>query len=602
MVKPSSSSIQTGSGDVTRTPTSRPQVDGTQGIVSAGHHLTAVSAMRMLLSGGNAFDAAAAAGFTAAVVEPTASYTLATEASIMLYHAGSRQLRALSAQGVAPGGATVGFFKKRGLDKIPTGPGANAELSFTVPGAVDGFLTMLSTYGTKTLGEAAESAIDYAVRGFPMYRYMGEVLENPAHMDQFRVYPPGGAAVFYPGGDPPQVGELLVQEQLGNTIQSMVMAEQSAGGDRIAGLHAARDMFYSGDIARTIVECSNRVGGFLSLDDLAGYRAKFETPLTTTFMGHEIYGQSTWSQGAVVLQALSMLEHFDLRAMGHNSPVYVHVVTEALKLAFADREAYYGDPDYTTVPIEGLLSKQYASERAQLISWEKASPELPQAGDPWRYGNGSGMPRSNNVPLGAATSSAEGHQEGTTHFAVIDCEGNMVCVTPSGGSFTKSVFFPELGFALSTRSEMFFVDEEHPNGLRPGKRPRTTLVSYIVSKDGQPVMTSGCPGGDFQVQANLQQILNVLVFGMGPQQAVEAPRFGTQSIINSFYPRVYLPGQLAVDPGISDEVRSRLQALSHKVVEADSCGMGAVVTQRDPETGALTAGADPRRATYAIGW
>ena len=589
--------------DITNTPTSRPAVDGTQGIVSAGHHLTAISAMRMLLSGGNAFDAAVAAGFTAAVVEPTASYTLATEASIMLYRAGTRQVRALSAQGVAPGGATVEFFKARGLDKIPTGPGANAELSFTVPGAVDGFLTMLETYGTKTLGEAAESAIDYAHRGFPMYPYMRGILENPAHMEQFKVYPPGGADVFYPGGDPPRVGELLVQEQLGDTIRKMVAAEHSAGGDRIAGLRAAREMFYRGDIARTIVECSNRVGGLLSLDDLAGYRAKFEDPITTTFMGYEVCAQSTWSQGAVVLQALNMLENFDLRAMGHNSPEYIHILTEALKLAFADREMYYGDPDYTSVPVEGLLSKQYAAERARIISWEKACPELPQAGDPWRYENGAGASRS-NAPLSMVTAQdgAEGHQEGTTHFAVIDREGNMVCVTPSGGGFTKSVFFPELGFALSTRSEMFFLDEEHPNGLRPGKRPRTTLVSYIVCRDGQPVMTSGCPGGDFQVQANLQQILNVLAFGMGPQQAVEAPRFGTQSIINSFYPRVYLPGQLAVDPGIPDEVRSRLEALGHKVVEADSCGMGAVVTQRDPETGALTAGADPRRATYAIGW
>lgn len=462
---------------------------------------------------------------------------------------------------------------------------------------------MLETYGTKTLGEAAESAIDYAHRGFPMYPYMRGILENPAHMEQFKVYPPGGADVFYPGGDPPRVGELLVQEQLGDTIRKMVAAEHSAGGDRIAGLRAAREMFYRGDIARTIVECSNRVGGLLSLDDLAGYRAKFEDPITTTFMGYEVCAQSTWSQGAVVLQALNMLENFDLRAMGHNSPEYIHILTEALKLAFADREMYYGDPDYTSVPVEGLLSKQYAAERARIISWEKACPELPQAGDPWRYENGAGASRS-NAPLSMVTAQdgAEGHQEGTTHFAVIDREGNMVCVTPSGGGFTKSVFFPELGFALSTRSEMFFLDEEHPNGLRPGKRPRTTLVSYIVCRDGQPVMTSGCPGGDFQVQANLQQILNVLAFGMGPQQAVEAPRFGTQSIINSFYPRVYLPGQLAVDPGIPDEVRSRLEALGHKVVEADSCGMGAVVTQRDPETGALTAGADPRRATYAIGW
>ena len=482
----------------------------------------------------------------------------------------------------------------------------NAELSFTVPGAVDGFITMLETYGTRTLAEVAAPAIDYACRGFPMYRYMRQALENPLQMERFRAYPPGGAEVFYPGGEAHKVGELLIQEQLGKTMRKMVQAEYGAGDHRTAGLRAAREAFYSGDIARTLVECSNRVGGLLSLDDLAGYRAKFEEPLKTTFMGYEVCAQSTWTQAAVALQALNMLAHFDLRAMGHNSPEYIHTVIEALKLAFADREMYYGDPEFGSVPVDGLLSKEYAAARVRQISSESACPELPPAGDPWHYAKGvPGLPPSSATVGAATTTTTDGpydHKEGTTHFTVIDREGNIVCVTPSGGAFIKSVFFPELGCALSTRSEMFFLEEGHPNGLQPGKRPRTTLVNYMVCKDGRPIMTSGCPGGDYQAQANLQQILNVLVFGMDPQQAVEAPRFGTQSIINSFYPRVYLPGQLNVDPGISAEVRSRLEALGHKVVEADACGRGAVVTLRNPETGVLSAGADPRRPTYAIGW
>ncbi len=590
--------------------TGRPVVQGSHGVVSAGHSLTAMSAMRMLLSGGNAFDAAAAAGVTAAVVEPIASYSLAAEGSIMVYHAASRQLRVLSGQGVAAGGATVSLFKERGLDKIPTGPGPNAELSFTVPGVMDAFITMLETYGTRTLGEAIAPAIDYADRGFPMYELMRDRLQSSLTIQQFRRYPPGGMDVFYPGGQPYEVGQLLVQKQLATTMKKMVQAECDAAGHRLAGLQAAREMFYQGDIARTIVQCSERVGGLLGLDDLASYRARYEEPLKTTFMGHEICAQSTWTQGATLLQVLNMLEHFDLRAMGHNSSQYIHTITEAFKLAFADRERYYGDPNFASVPIDGLLSKEYAAARARLIRSDRAYPELPEPGDPWRFSNhgatapGAGKATGATRRVSPTLTPGDGGdtRDGTTHFAIIDRDGNMVCATPSGGVFAKSVFFPELGCALSTRSEMFFLDEEHPNGLRPGKRPRTTLVNYMVCKDGQPIMTIGCPGGDNQAQADLQLILNVLVFGMDPQEAVEAPRFACWSMVNSFYPRAYLPGQLNVEPGIPGDVCSKLASLGHKVVEVDTCGSGAIVTQRDPDTGALSASGDPRKTTYAIGW
>ena len=583
----------------------RPVVRGTQGIVSSGHYLTSMSGMRMLLSGGNAFDAAVAAGFTAAVTEPMASFSLATEGVFLMYHAASGRVQTLSGQGVAPGRATIELFKEKGLDKIPTGPGPNAELSFTVPGIVDAFILILETYGTKTLGEVIAPAIDYAQDGFPMYELMyTRLLQRPVPLDQFKLYHPGGMDIFYPGGTVPGVGQLLLQKQLAATMAKLAQAESDAGGDRLAGLRAAREVFHRGDIARTIVECSERVGGLLSLDDLAGYRAKFEEPIRTTFMGHEIYTQSTWTQGAVLLQALSILEHFDLRSMGHNSPQYIHTVAEALKLAFADREGYYGDPDYAEVPVDGLLSKEYAAARAKLIQHNAAYPELPQAGDPWRYVNGAARSIASTAVVGTPQSGdMDGHDNGdTTHFAVIDQEGNMVCATASGGVFYKSVFFPELGCTLSTRSEMFYLDPEHPNGLQPGKRPRTTLVNYMVYKDGQPVMTIGCPGGDRQAQADLQLVLNALIFGMDPQQAVEAPRFSSLSFPNSFYPRTYLPGRLAVEPGIPDDVRSRLGSLGHEVVEVDVCGSGAIVTQRDLRNQTLSAGGDPRKPTYAIGW
>jgi gamma-glutamyltranspeptidase / glutathione hydrolase len=295
-----------------------------------------------------------------------------------------------------------------------------------------------------------------------------------------------------------------------------------------------------------------------------------------------------------------MLATFDLRGLGHNSARYIHVVSEALKLAFADRERYYGDHEDALASIGDLLAPAYLQERAALIRSDRAAPEAPAPGDPWRRG---GAPRSAGVTAGVRTPGvSSAAADGTTHIAAIDREGNMICLTPSGGVFRKSAFAPELGCTLSTRSEMFVLEDDHPNGLVPGKRPRTTLVSYLICEGGVPTMTVGCPGGDDQSQADLQLVLNLLVFGMNPQQAVEAPRFSTQTLVNSFYPRVYKPGQLNVEPGIPERTRAELSGLGHEVTEMGACGIGAVVTRRDPQTGVLSAGADPRRPTYALAW
>jgi gamma-glutamyltranspeptidase/glutathione hydrolase len=579
--------------------TTRPVVAGTQGVVVAGHPLVSMAGMRMLLAGGNAFDAAVAAGFAAAVVEPTASYTLCGECVALVHDARSGETLALSGQGTAPAAATIGFFRERGLDRIPTGPGPDAHLSFTVPGAVDGYLTLLETRGTKTLGDVLAPALQYAAHGFPMYEYMHRLLAVPESRSQFDLYPPGGTAVFYPGGRPPAIGDLFVQPALAGTLGRLVEAEARSRGHRASGIAAARERFYRGDVAAAIGAFSERVGGLLRADDLAGYRARLEAPISMTFAGREILGQSAWTQGPVLMQALGMLEAFDLRALGHNSASYIHVVAEALKLAFADRERYYGDAP--GVPIAELLAPAYARERAALIRTDRAAPELPRPGDPSRNGGaerGLAAPRAAVADAGALSSAADG----TTHIAALDREGNMICLTPSGGVFRKSAFAPELGCTLSTRSEMFVLEEGHPNALAAGKRPRTTLVSYLISEGGVPTVTVGCPGGDDQAQADLQLILNVLVFGMNPQQAVEAPRFSTQTLVNSFYPRVYWPGQLNVEPGISERTRAELRALGHAVTETGACGIGAVVTRRDPETGVLSAGADPRRPTYALAW
>jgi gamma-glutamyltranspeptidase/glutathione hydrolase len=550
--------------------------------------------MRMLLAGGNAFDAVVAAGFAAAVVEPTASYTLCGECAALVHDARAHETVAISGQGVAAALATIPFFRGRGLDRIPTGPGKDAPLSFTVPGAVDAYLTLLETYGTRTVAEVLAPAVSYAERGFPMYEYMHRMLSIPETASQFDLFPPGGKDVFYPGGRAPRVGELLVQPALAGTLRRLVDASATARGHRADGIAAARARFYRGDIAATIGAFSERVGGLLRASDLAGYRTRLEPPLRFTFAGREIVGQGAWTQGPVLMQALGMLSTFDLRAMGHNSARYIHVVSEALKLAFSDRERHYGDSP--GVPLAELLSPGYLRERAALIRLDRAAPEAPPPGDPRRHGAGAGVTAraSDAVPAPAI--------DGTTHIAAIDRDGNMICLTPSGGVFRKSVFAPELGCTLSTRSEMFVLEEGHPNALAPGKRPRTTLVSYMICEDGVPTTTVGCPGGDDQSQADLQLILNVLLFGMNPQQAVEAPRFATQTLVNSFYPRVYLPGQLNVESGIPASVRSELASLGHTVSEIGACGIGAVVTRRDPATGVLSAGADPRRPTYALAW
>ncbi len=588
-------------GNSARQTTGRPVVYGTQGVISSGHYLTSMAGMRMLLSGGNAFDAVAAAGFAAAVTEPIASYSLAAEGVFMLYHAESGDLLSLSGQGSAPNRATVDWYRSQGLSEIPTGPGPLAHLSFTVPGVVAAYVSLLERYGSKTVGEILEPAIHYAERGIPNYEYMLERIDSPGTRSQFEQYPPGGLDVFYDDGRVPAPGSPLVQKSLGLILRKLAEAESAAGGHRANGVRAARDCFYTGEIARIIADCSERVGGVLDMESLAAYEARYETPIKTSYLGHEVHGQSAWTQGAVLMQALDILENFDLRAMGHNSAAYIHTVSQAVNLAFADREAYYGDPEFAVVPMDGLLSKSYASERAALVDARRAMRELPPPGDPWRYSAMSGV-RAQARELVASAGDGGGSDSGTTHISSIDRNGNMVCATPSGGAFGKSVFFPELGCALSTRIEMFNFEDGHPNRLEPGKRPRTTLVNYIVSRDGVPVMTVGCPGGDHQAQANMQLVLNSLLWGMNPQEAVEAPRFASQGVTNSFYPHTYYPGQLGVEPGISRSALDELRAMGHDIVTVASAGMGATVSTRDPHTGTLASSGDPRRACYALAW
>ena len=585
-------------GDVAWPETGRPVIRSTQGVISSGHYLTSMAGMRMLVSGGNAFDALVAAGFAAAVVEPIASYSLAAEGVFMLYNCASGDLLSLSGQGGAPAAATAEFYRSRGHERIPTGPGLDAPLSFTQPGIVDAFIAMLERFGTMDLADVLAPAISYAEDGIPHYEYMLERLKSLSGQEQFDNFPPGGWDVFYENRQVPKPGSLMVQSGLANTLQTMRDAALAASS-RADGLRAARDAFYRGPIAKSIVKSVENVGGILSLEDLANYQSEFAAPVGARFNGHEIHGQNTWTQGPMLMQTLNVLERCDLKSMGHNSPAYIHTVAEALKLSFGDREAFYGDPNFVQVPLDGLLAKEYAAERGQLIDPEGAYPAQRAPGNPWKYSRLSGRTAA-PVMAAPANGPDPSADDGTTHVSVLDRQGNLVCGTISGGSFSKSVFFPEVGCCLSTRIEMFNCEPGHPNVVEPGKRPRTTLVNYIVSKDGSPVMTVGCPGGDNQVQANVQLILNSLVFGMDPQEAVEAPRFATASHVNSFYPHVYYPGQLDLEPGIPESTADALRALGHRIHRTANCGLGATVSARDLATGSLSTGADPRRACYAL--
>ncbi|RPJ37567.1 MAG: hypothetical protein EHM35_06275, partial [Planctomycetaceae bacterium] len=359
----------------------RPVMSGFHVMATAGTPLTTAAAIRVLSRGGNAIDAGVAAAVAAAVLEPTASYSLPTEVVGLIYDAKRKQVVALNGQGSAPGNMTIEFFQSRGKRLIPVGPGADSPLSFTLPGTIDAWAIAVERYGRLSLGEVFEPAIDYAENGFPMYRYMSLLLKSPEIARQFEFFPQG-AAYFRPSGRPPEPGERFIQKDLARVLKTMVLAEERARGQgRSAGLQAGRDAFYRGDIARSIVKFSEQVGGLLTLDDFATYHSRLEAPVKTTYRGIEVYGHHTWSQSATLMQALNILEGFDLRSLGHNSLAYIHVVTEALKLAMADRERYYGDPDFVQVPLEVLLSKAYAAERRKLIDLNKAAPEMPPYGD-----------------------------------------------------------------------------------------------------------------------------------------------------------------------------------------------------------------------------
>lgn len=572
----------------------RPVFMGTHGVVVAGHYLGAMAGQKMFEVGGNAIDAGVAASFALAVLEPT-HYSIGGEAPILIYHAKSNKVVALSGQGQAPKAATIQYFRELGLDLIP----GDGLLPATVPAVVGTLATALAYFGTLSLGRVLAPAIELAADGFPVYPRLRSFIAKDA--ERFRREWPSTAAIFLPGGEVPDIGTILRQPELAVTLQSLADAEAyylKKGSGRQEAILAAADTFYTGDIARKLVAfCQSNAfpdasgkehRGLLTIDDFTAYRTRIEEPVMVNYRGYQVYKCGPWTQGPVFLQQLNILEGYDLVSMGHNSAQSIHTVIEAAKLAFSDRERYYGDPLFVNVPLDMLLSKEYAAERRKMIDQQRASLAY----------------RDGDVPALVSQPKVDAEAGDTTHVDAIDAEGNMIAATPSGGWIRSSPIVPGLGFPLGTRLQMFWLDERHPNGLQPGKRPRTTLTPTLVMKDGYPCMVFGTPGGDSQDQWTLQFFLNVVDFGMNVQEAIEAPNFYSKHFPSSFYPRQAFPGQVAMEERIPEVVRQQLTAMGHRIrLEGPWSGGCVSAIRYHPETGIIAAGASPREEkVYAVGW
>ena len=580
----------------------RPYVMGTRGVVVSGHHQASDAGLDMLKAGGNAIDAGVATVFAQAVTEFD-RFGLGGEVPILIHNAADGRVVAVNGQGQAPRKATPEWFRAKGIAAIP----GDCFLSAPVPAVVGSLIAALREFGTMTLGEVLGPAIRLADEGFAVFpSYLDNLRRVQGRM---RAEWPTSAQVFLPGGELPKVGDLLLQQDLARTLRRLVEAEQAAASaGRDAGLQAAHDLFYSGELASEIVQfqknfqCTDANGltstGLLEVEDFAAFRPAIEEPARTSYRGVEVYKVGFWSQGPVLLQTLNLLEGYDLKSLGHNSPSYLHLLAEAMKLAFADREWYYADPDFVGVPEHGLLSKQYAAQRRELIDLESPALKL-RPGNPYPFHNEQVAHVS--VP---ASVTFRPDPPGTTGTRVADADGNVFSATPSGGWYSTSPIIEGLGFVLGTRCQSFFLEEDRANSLEPGKRPRTTLTPTLAMKDGEPFMAWGTPGGDAQDQVNLQFLLNVLEFGMDIQSALDAPLIQILDFPPSFFPRQTQPGVMRVESRMAQGTVDALAAMGHTVLNAGPWSIGdATALMLDRQRGVLYGAAGPRRdKSYALAW
>jgi gamma-glutamyltranspeptidase/glutathione hydrolase len=556
-------------------------------MVSAGHYSAAHAGFQILEAGGNAIDAGVAAGIAVSVLQ-TDRVNFAGVAPIMMYLAEQRKVVNIDGLGTWPKAASIDYFRREHGGAMPPG-----ILRTVMPAAPAAWIKVLTEYGTMSFGEVASAAIRLTRDGFAMHGFMADYIRD--HEDSYRRWP-SSAAVFLPEGRPPRVGELFRQKELSATIQYMVdeeTAHRSKG--REAGLRAARDAFYRGDIAQKIAKYHRENGGWVTADDLAAYEVRVEPTITTRYRDVELHACGPWTQGPVLPQALNVLADVDLKAMGHNSPAYIHHLTEALKLAFADRQRYYGDPRFVDVPLDVLLSRDYAAARRKLIRRDEAWAELPPAGNVKDFAAAR--------PLPQPTPGEPAPLADTSYACVIDERGNAFSTTPSDGSSATPVI-PGTGLCPSSRGSQSWTDPEHPAALAPGKRPRLTPNPALALKDGKVYMPFGSPGNDIQPQAMLQVFLNVVLWEMEPQAAVEAPRFATYSFPSSSEPHAYHPGRLNLESRIDAGTVNALAKLGHKVAPWSEIEWraGAVCAIRvNDDTGLLEGAADPRRPCYALG-
>ncbi|MGB7300954.1 MAG: gamma-glutamyltransferase [Burkholderiaceae bacterium] len=559
---------------------------------ASGHPLATKAAITVLEEGGNAIDAGVAAGIALGVLHSDL-VNFAGVAPIMIRSAQSKEIVTIDGVGVWPQAATSAYFEQHFAGAMPEG-----LLRTVVPAAPAAWIRALRDYGTISFAQAARFAIDYARDGFDVYPLFAEVIAGSEA--GFR-RTAENQRIYLPNGRPPQVGERFVQADLASSLQYMADQESASGGDRIAGLQAAHDAFYKGDIARKICDYHREHSGFLTFDDMAAYQVRYEQPLMVSFGEFDIVTCGAWCQGLSLAQAFAMLDASVLPAMGHNTSTYIHHLTEVFKLVFADREQYVTDPLFVDVPVDQLLHADYLNARLGLIRADVAWPDMPPPGDPHNHAAQlEAAVAMRPVPGDNKTSSLD-----TSYVCVMDADGNVFSATPSDTAATGEVI-PGTGLCPSSRGSQSRGISTSINALMPGKRPRLTPNPAIALRNGQPYMAFGTPGGDVQIQAMIQVFANCCCFEMPLQEAIDAPRFASYSFPSSFAPNEHYPGLLKLEPGIDVIVAEQLSGFGHDVqrwprLDWHAGGVCAIQTTTGGQH-TFSAAADPRRAGSADGF
>jgi gamma-glutamyltranspeptidase / glutathione hydrolase len=572
--------------------TLRPELYGTHGIVAAGRHYTVEAGTRMLAAGGNAFDAGVSAVFAAAVNE-ISHFGLGGEAPAMVFEASTGKVSVICGQGTAPKAARPAHFLAAGV--IP-GNGPNAG---TVPAVIDAMALTLQQFGTMSLEQVLEPAIGLA-DGFAMY---GGLRSSLLRNQQRSVKWEWSRRTYYPDGRVPEIGEIFRQKNLATTMRAIVAAERAAlkkGADRIKAIEAGRDVFYKGDVGRRIAEAVRADGGLLTADDLATYRGRVEAAVSTRFQGYDIHKPGFWNQGPTLLMTLNILEAAGIEKMPYGGEQYLHTLVEAIKLAFDDRNAWFGDPLFADIPAEGLLSRSYAAERAALIGAQASLQH--RYGNPYLHQRGGKPPatafRPRQVNPGDPPSD-------TTAIEVVDAKGNLFSCTPSSGWLVGGAYIAgDTGVPMSNRMTVFDLDPTSPNVLVGGKRPRTTLSPCIVTRGGKPFLAIGTPGADSQDQQIAQVLLNIILGKQNIQQAIESPRLDSMHMHQSLGAKRDDPGVFEVEQRVPTDVLTSLARRGHRISLVDDYGIASAMVAAgvDARFGTLRGGADVRGERYAFGW